>query len=256
MQRRELYPEIEPFETGRLPVGDGHELYFEQCGNPTGKPVVFLHGGPGAGCNDQCAALLQSGEVPDRAVRPARLRPFDAARQSGRQHHLASGRRHRTPAQASGRSSAGRCSAAPGDRRWRWPTRRPIRSGSTQLVLRGIFMLRRWELEWFYQSGADAIFPDAWDDYLAAIPEVERGDLMSAYHRRLTVDRSRGATGGRQGMVGVGRRAPVICSRIPITSRPRRRTCSRSPLPASSATTSSTAAFSIAMTSCWPMPTG
>ncbi len=58
----------------------------------------------------------------------------------------------------------------------------------TELVLRGIFMLRRWELEWFYQGGTDALFPDAWDDYLAAIPVVEHGDLMSAYHRRLTSD--------------------------------------------------------------------
>jgi len=56
----------------------------------------------------------------------------------------------------------------------------------TELVLRGIFMLRRWELEWFYQKGCDALYPDAWEAYLNAIPEVERGDLMSAYHRRLT----------------------------------------------------------------------
>ncbi|EIL96011.1 proline iminopeptidase [Rhodanobacter sp. 115] len=58
----------------------------------------------------------------------------------------------------------------------------------TELVLRGIFMLRRWELEWFYQKGADALYPDAWETFLNAIPEVERGDLMSAYHRRLTSD--------------------------------------------------------------------
>src|SRR6185503_5996811 len=56
----------------------------------------------------------------------------------------------------------------------------------TELVLRGIFMLRRWELEWFYQEGCNRLFPDAWEQYLAAIPEVERGDLISAYHRRLT----------------------------------------------------------------------
>jgi proline iminopeptidase len=56
----------------------------------------------------------------------------------------------------------------------------------TELVLRGIFMLRRWELEWFYQKGCDALYPDAWETYLKAIPEVEHGDLMSAYYRRLT----------------------------------------------------------------------
>jgi proline iminopeptidase len=56
----------------------------------------------------------------------------------------------------------------------------------TELVLRGIFMLRRWELEWFYQEGASRLFPDAWEPYLQAIPEAERGDLIGAYHRRLT----------------------------------------------------------------------
>ena len=185
MQRRELYPEIEPFETGRLPVGDGHELYFEQCGNPTGKPVVFLHGGPGAGCNTHARRFFNPekyrivlfdqrgcGRSTPHASLVANTTWHLVADIERLRQHLAIERW-----QVFGGSWGSTLALA-------YAQTHPQRV--TQLVLRGIFMLRRWELEWFYQSGADAIFPDAWDDYLAAIPEVERGDLMSAYHRRLT----------------------------------------------------------------------
>ncbi len=185
MQRRELYPEIEPFETGRLPVGDGHELYFEQCGNPEGKPVVFLHGGPGAGCNAKAR----------RFFNPAKYRIvlFDQ-RGCGRSTPHASLIANTTWHLV---ADIERLRNHLGIERWQvfggsWGSTLALAYAEshpdrvTELVLRGIFMLRRWELEWFYQQGADALFPDAWDDYLAAIPEVERGDLMSAYHRRLT----------------------------------------------------------------------
>ncbi|MBK9656774.1 MAG: prolyl aminopeptidase [Rhodanobacteraceae bacterium] len=185
MQRREFYPEIEPYETGRLPVGDGHELYFEQCGNPSGKPVVFLHGGPGAGCSTSARRFFN----PDKY----RIVLFDQ-RGCGRSTPHASLVANTTWHLVADIERLRKHLAI---ERWQvfggsWGSTLALAYAQThpqqvtQLVLRGIFMLRRWELEWFYQSGADAIFPDAWDDYLAAIPEVERGDLMSAYHRRLT----------------------------------------------------------------------
>ena len=182
---RSLYPEIEPFNSGRLQVSALHELYYEQSGNPDGKPVVFLHGGPGAG----------SGPNGRRFFDPARYRIilFDQ-RGCGRstphaelsenttwdlvadierlREHLSIDRW-----QVFGGSWGSTLALA-------YAEAHPARV--TELVLRGIFMLRRSELEWFYQKGADALFPDAWDTYLAAIPEVERGDLMSAYYRRLT----------------------------------------------------------------------
>ena len=107
-----------------------------------------------------------------------------------RQHHLAPGRRHRSAARASRDRQAGRCSAARGARRSRSPTRRSIPSACTELVLRGIFLLRRWELEWFYQDpgGAAALFPDLWEHYLAPLSAEERKDCMRAYYRRLTSD--------------------------------------------------------------------
>ena len=185
MERRQLYPEIEPYETGRLPVGDGHELYFEQCGNPDGKPVVFLHGGPGAGCNAKARRFFNPEKYrivlfDQRGC--GRSTPHASLIANTTWHLVADIERLRKHLTID---------------RWQvfggsWGSTLALAYAQThpeqvsQLVLRGIFMLRRWELEWFYQSGADAIFPDAWDDYLAAIPEVERGDLMSAYHRRLT----------------------------------------------------------------------
>jgi proline iminopeptidase len=183
--RRVLYPDIEPFDSGFLDVSPLHRIYYEQCGNPDGKPVVFLHGGPGAGCNAKSRRFFD----------PARYRIvlFDQ-RGCGRStphaeltdnttwHLVADIERLREHLsverwQVFGGSWGSTLALA-------YAETHPQRV--TELVLRGIFMLRRWELEWFYQKGCDAIFPDMWEEYLAPIPEVERGDLMSAYHRRLT----------------------------------------------------------------------
>ena len=160
-----LYPEIAPYRTGRLKVSALHELYFEECGNPDGKPAVLLHGGPGGGSTAMMRRYHRSGALPHCALRSARLRPLDAACLARGKHHLASRRRHRAAARASQASSAGRCSAAPGAPRSRSPTPRRTPSGSTELVLRGIFTLRRAELEWFYQEGCSWIFPEAFEDY-------------------------------------------------------------------------------------------
>ncbi|MFZ5656766.1 MAG: prolyl aminopeptidase [Pseudomonadota bacterium] len=184
---RTLYPEIEPFDTGTLQVDERHCLYYEQCGNPRGKPVVLLHGGPGAGCSTRMRQFHDPAKY--------RIILFDQ-RGSGRstphadlvdnttwhlvadietlREHLGIDRW-----QVFGGSWGSTLALA-------YAQTHPHRV--TELVLRGIFMLRRWELEWFYQEGASRLFPEAWQQYLAAIPPVERHDLISAFHRRLTSD--------------------------------------------------------------------
>ena len=182
---RGLYPEIEPFDTGVLAVDDRHRLYYEQCGNPDGKPVVMLHGGPGAGCG----AKMRRFHDPERY----RIILFDqrGAGRSTPHADLVGNTTWDLVADIEKLREALRID------RWQvfggsWGSTLALAYAQahpgvvTELVLRGIFMLRRWELEWFYQQGCSRLFPDAWEKYLEAIPEVERHDLMSAYHRRLT----------------------------------------------------------------------
>lgn len=186
-QRRQLYPEIEPYDTGFLKVSDLHTLYYEQCGNPKGKPVVFLHGGPGGGINPYCRRFFDPEAYriilfDQRGC--GRSTPYAELTDNTTWHSVADIERLREHLgvdkwQVFGGSWGSTLSLA-------YAETHPGRV--TELVLRGIFMLRRRELEWFYQEGADMIFPDAWDTYVAAIPEVERGDMMSAYYRRLTSD--------------------------------------------------------------------
>ncbi|MET4568367.1 prolyl aminopeptidase [Rhodanobacter soli] len=182
---RSLYPEIEPFDSGFLSVSPLHTLYYEQCGNPNGKPVVFLHGGPGGGTNAKCRRFF------DPAV--YRIVLFDQ-RGCGKSKPHAELTDNTTWDLV---ADIERVRERLGVERWQvfggsWGSTLALAYAQThpdkvsELVLRGIFMLRRWELEWFYQKGCDALYPDAWETYLNAIPEVERGDLMSAYHRRLT----------------------------------------------------------------------
>ena len=183
--RRELYPEIEPFASGMLPVSDLHTIYFEQCGNPQGKPVVFLHGGPGAGCNPRSRRFFDPQHY--------RIVLFDQ-RGCGRSKPNAELRQNTTWDLV---ADIERLREHLGIERWQvfggsWGSTLALAYAEThparvtELVLRGIFMLRRWEIEWFYQKGCDAIFPDAWEEYLRLIPPAERGDLIAAYHRRLT----------------------------------------------------------------------
>lgn len=180
-----LYPEIEPFDHGTLAVDDRHTLYYEQCGNPHGKPVVILHGGPGGGCS----AKMRRFHDPE----VYRIVLFDQ-RGSGRSTPHADLVDNTTWHLV---ADIERLRQHLGIARWQvfggsWGSTLALAYAQThpqmvtELVLRGIFMLRRWELEWFYQEGASRLFPDAWDHYLAAIPAVERHDLISAYHRRLT----------------------------------------------------------------------
>ena len=182
---RTLYPEIEPYDTGMLKVSDLHTLYYEQSGNPNGKPVVFLHGGPGGGTNPKCRRFF------DPAV--YRIVLFDQ-RGCGKSTPHAELHENTTWNLV---NDIERIRGHLGIDRWQvfggsWGSTLALAYAQThpervtELVLRGIFMLRRWELEWFYQKGCDALYPDAWETYLKAIPEVEHGDLMSAYYRRLT----------------------------------------------------------------------
>ena len=182
-----MYPSLEPYRTGRLRVSERHELYFEESGNPAGKPVVFLHGGPGFG------------------TEPAHRRFFDPAayrivlfdqRGCGRSTPHAS-LEDNTTWHLVGDLEALRTHL--GIERWQvfggsWGSTLALAYAEThpervtELVLRGIFLVRKREIDWFYQRGASAIFPDAWEKYVAPIPESERGDLLHAFHRRLTHD--------------------------------------------------------------------
>ncbi len=187
VSRRTYYPPIAPFRVGRLPVTHGHTLYFEESGNPNGKPVVFLHGGPGAGTD------------------PKQRRFFDPAayrivlvdqRGTGQSTPFAS-LEHNTTWDLVADLEALREHLA--IERWQvfggsWGSTLALAYAEThpdrvtELVLRGIFLIRKWEIDWFYQAGASHLFPDAWEDYLAPIPPDERGDLLKAYHQRLTSD--------------------------------------------------------------------
>lgn len=184
---RTLYPDILPYRSGTLAVDACHTLYWEECGNPDGKPVVLLHGGPGAGCSDNMRRFHDPAKY--------RIVLFDQ-RGSGRSTPHADLTDNTTwdlvgdIEQLRAHLDIDRWQVFGGS----WGSTLALAYAEThpgrvtELVLRGIFMLRRWELEWFYQEGASRLFPDAWAHYLAAIPEVERGDLISAFHRRLTCD--------------------------------------------------------------------
>ena len=184
---RTLYPAIEPYRTGRLAVDGRHSLYFEECGNPDGKPAVFLHGGPGAGCN----ANMRRFHDPQAY----RIILFDQ-RGSGRSTPHADLTDNTTWDLV---ADIEKLRAHLGIERWQvfggsWGSTLALAYAQThpqrvtELLLRGIFMLRRWELEWFYQGGAHRLFPEAWQPYRDLIPEDERGDFIKAYHRRLTSD--------------------------------------------------------------------
>jgi proline iminopeptidase len=187
MTMRSLYPPIEPYRTGTLPVTPLHTLYFEEVGNPNGKPVVFLHGGPGGGLDADYRRYFD----------PTlwRVVLFDQ-RGCGQSTPHAELRDNTTWTLV---SDIERLRETLGIEKWvvfggSWGSTLALAYAETHaarvlgLILRGIFLLRRKELLWFYQEGASWLFPDAWDEYLKPIPEVERGDLMSAYHRRLTSD--------------------------------------------------------------------
>ncbi|NJK52268.1 MAG: prolyl aminopeptidase [Leptolyngbyaceae cyanobacterium SU_3_3] len=182
---RELYPPIEPYETGTLRVSDVHTIAFEQSGNPAGKPVVFLHGGPGGGSIPvyrqyfdpaQWRIVIFDQRGCGKSVPRAELAENTTWDLVGDIEKLRShldldrwfvfgGSWGSTLALAYSQAHADRCLG---------------------LILRGIFLLRRKEILWFYQEGASNLFPEAWEAYLEPIPVEERSDLVGAYYRRLT----------------------------------------------------------------------
>jgi proline iminopeptidase len=183
--RRTLYPAIEPYRSGWLRVSPLHEIYWEESGNPKGKPALFVHGGPGAGADPRSRRFFD----PKRY----RIVVFDQ-RGCGRSRPHASLEDNTTWHLV---SDIERLRAFLGIERWlvfggSWGSTLALAYSQahprrvSELVLRGIFMLRKWEIDWFYQDGAGALFPDRWENYLAAIPRRERGDLVGAYYRRLT----------------------------------------------------------------------
>ncbi len=184
-ERRPLYPDIDPYTSGMLAVTPVHTLFYEECGNPNGKPVVILHGGPGGGCNptmrrthnpNEYRIILFDQRGCGRSSPHAELEgntTWDLVADTERlREHLGI-----EAWQVCG-GSWGSCLALA------YAETHPTRV--TELVMRGIFTLRPRELHWFYQEGTDALYPDAWEKFIAPIPEAERGDLMAAYYKRLT----------------------------------------------------------------------
>jgi proline iminopeptidase len=183
--RKTLYPAIEPYRTEYLPVGDGHELYFEECGNRDGIPVIFMHGGPGS-----------SADINDRRYFDPKIYRIILMDQrgAGRSKPYASLHENTTWKLV---SDFEKLRAHLQIERWlvfggSWGSTIALTYSIQHpepvlgLVLRGIFMIRKQEIHWFYQSGADAIYPDAWEEYRDAIPANERGDFVRAYYQRLT----------------------------------------------------------------------
>ena len=182
---REFYPELQPYARGRLRVSDLHEIYYEECGNPEGKPVVVLHGGPGGGISPFLRRLHdpklyrillfdQRGcgqSTPNAELRENTTWHLVADIETLRNHlgietwQVLGGSWGSTLALAYAQKHIPKV---------------------TELVLRGIFTVRQREIRWFYQEGASALFPDAWEAYVAPIPASERIDLVAAYHKRLT----------------------------------------------------------------------
>lgn len=182
---RTLYPPIEPYETGWLDVGEGHRIHFERCGTPGAKPAVFLHGGPGGGKSPGHRRLFDPAKY-DVLLFDQRgcgqSTPYAGLEANTTWHLIADIEALRVHAGIDhwlvlGGSWGSTLALA-------YAQAHPDRV--SDLILRGIFTSSRAELDWYYQQGASAIFPEYWEDFLAPIPVAERGDLRAAYHRRLT----------------------------------------------------------------------
>jgi proline iminopeptidase len=180
-----LYPPIEPYARSRLDVGDGHEIYFEESGNRRGQPVLIVHGGPGGGSNPTMRRFHD----------PARYRIIlTDQRGCGRSLPNASLEANTTWHLV---ADMERLRVHLGISRWQlvggsWGSTLALAYAEayphhvSSLILRGVFLLRRAELDWFYQEGASWLFPDAFSDLMAGIALEERGDVIGAYYRRLT----------------------------------------------------------------------
>ena len=179
------YPATPPFNTGRLKVSDLHEIYFEEVGNPRGRPVVVIHGGPGGGMSNSARQYFDPQHYrvilfDQRGC--GQSTPYAELRQNTTWDLVADMEKLRAHLKVEqwilfggswGSTLALLYAEANPDR-------------ALGLILRGVFLCRREEIEWFYQRGASQIFPDAWARYEAVIPPAERGDFVKAYYQRLT----------------------------------------------------------------------
>lgn len=182
---RTFYDPIEPYETGMLEVGDGHVIYYERSGTPGAKPAVFLHGGPGGGISPNHRRLFDPRRYDVMLFDQrgcGRSTPYAGLDANTTWHLVADMERLRL---------------LMGVKQWlvfggSWGSALALAYAQThpervsEMVLRGIFAVRPSELDWYYQFGASEVFPEKWADFLAPIPEAERGDLRAAYRRRLT----------------------------------------------------------------------
>ena len=182
-----LYPEIEPFDSGMLKVSDIHDIFYERVGNPDGLPVVFLHGGPGGGLLPLYRQFFDP--------KAYHVVLFDQ-RGSGRSTPHAELRENTTWDLINDMEAL---REKFGIDKWyvfggSWGSTLSLAYAETHpdrclgLALRGIFLTRKKELDWFYQRGTSEIFPDFWERYRDEIPEDERGDFVKAYYKRLTSD--------------------------------------------------------------------
>jgi len=183
--RRGLFPENDPFAVGWLPEKDGHEIFYEECGRPDGKPCVILHGGPGGAINPTMRRFFD----PEHW----RMALFDQ-RGCGKSRPNASLDHNTTWTLV---EDIERLREHLGIEKWTvfggsWGSTLALAYAITHperveaLILRGVFLLTEREVRWFYQDGASFLFPDAWERFSAPIPPAERGDMMAAFHKRLT----------------------------------------------------------------------
>jgi len=184
-----LYPPTKPYETGSLIVGDGQRVHWEQSGNPDGKPVVVLHGGPGAGSrpwyrrffDKDRYRIIQLDQRGTGRSTPSAAEPDVDLRHNTTWHLVADLELLRrnlgiSKWQLFGGSWGAALALA-------YAEAHP--DAVSELVLRGVFTLRRHEIEWLYEGGAAVIYPDLWEEFIAPIPVLERARMIEAYHRRL-----------------------------------------------------------------------
>ncbi|MEK6749172.1 MAG: prolyl aminopeptidase [Pseudomonadota bacterium] len=207
---RTLYPEIKSYVTHSLPVQTPHVLHIEECGNPNGIPVVFVHGGPGAGCEDYHRRFFN----PD----VYRIVLFDqrgAGKSTPHAYLENNTTQHLIADMETIRENLGIA-------KWlvfggSWGSALGLIYAQTYpervsgLIVRGIFLCRPWEIKWFYQEGASRLFPDYWEDFIRVVPEGERNDILGAYYRRLTgADEVRRMAAAKAWSIWEGRTATLL----------------------------------------------